>query len=231
MNKWFKRLTNLDCNQITQDQVNQWYNLKQQGKCIHNIQYTDQGDYACSNCHRIMENIPQFVIPDQEGMFEMWPRNYARTQYFDNLFDKIYGFNLPCWPDPYIQELIETIGVEADWYDIYQIFKSFQLKDYWISWNKIINYPIQSHPKIYQKLLYVDEHWEDSERMKKKLNVFYMLYKLCELENFDVQWIPMKLRHIAITRLDLEWKEICLKFNWKFIPTNKKLKKYIWSKI
>ena len=85
---------------------------------------------------------------------------------------------------------------------------------------------IDYEPIHYKLLCYVDNKWDESSRAKKKINVFYTLYKIVELTGKDVRWVPMKLRLIALARLDSEWEQICAKLGWIFIPTSKRLQKF-----
>lgn len=195
-------------------------------KCWHNWTYLN-GDIVCKMCGLINTKLC-VITPDRNVNFEFWPRTYLRQQYFDALFNKITGRDPLLYSDTGRLELIKDMPEPCDWYEVYQKFKEWSLKDWWICWNvfsycdKYIDYK----PIHYKLLCYVDNKWEDSNRSKKKINVFYTLYKIVELTECSVRWVPMKLRLIALTRLDSEWKQICEKLGWKFIPTSKKLEKF-----
>lgn len=203
--------------------------------CWHDWRF-ESGELVCTTCGLINKN-EQFFVVEQSVNFEFWPRTYLRQQYFNSLFNKISGREPLDYSDTYRFELIKEMPDPCDWYQVYQKFKEWQLKDWWICWN-VFSYCeklIDVKPLHYKLLCYVDNQWEDSKRCKKKMNVFYMLYKIVEMTGCEVRWVPMKLRLIAITRLDEEWKDICNKLGWKFIPTNKKLTKFpfmsTWKKI
>lgn len=197
--------------------------------CWHQWKY-ENGDMLCPYCG-IIQTKQITAVRDPECTFVWWPRKYLRKQYYETLFNKIRGVDMFEFGDRYRDELIASVPEPADWYDIYQTFKAWNLKEWWTCWNVICwqDKKIDYHKKHYDLLLYIDEYWTESTRSKKKINVFYMLFKVVELCGDSVHWVPMKLRTIALTRLDAEWKLICEKFNWKFIPTSKKLNKYKWK--
>lgn len=194
--------------------------------CWHDWSF-QRGELVCTTCGLINLHEQLFVV-DRIVIYEFWPRTYLRRQYFDSLFNKITGKEPLEYSDKHRFEFIQEMPDPCDWYQVYQQFKEYSLKDWWTCWNvfsyceKLIDYK----PIHYKLLCYIDNHWENNERAKKKINVFYTLFKIVEMTECNVRWVPMKLRLIAITRLDEEWKEICHKLGWKFKPTNKKLTKF-----
>ncbi len=228
MYSWLKRFANGEtCEDISDIQKEKWIKRICSKECVHMIHYIG-GDYVCEMCGQIFDNLK--YIPETEGMMSWWPRNYTRITYFKNLFDKILGLEEIYLPLYFLIELENEIPNPGNWYQVYQVYKKFDLKNWWIAWNKmkIINRSIDMNPSHYQTILYVDDKWNNSTRAKKKLNVFYMLFKIVELSGHNTDWVPFKLRSVAIIRLDLEWKNICEKFNWNFIPTSKSLKNIQW---
>lgn len=199
--------------------------------CKH-VWYYDGGDHLCQKCY-LVGSIPCYE-KDLNCNYEFWPRNYDRLTYFQKIFGIISGHPKLYISDQSHEELIREIGELSDWYHVYQIFKKFDLKDWWTSWIIMSDNPrrIHDHAKPYHfsMVYYVDNHYiEDTKRKKKKMNVLYVLYKIVELYNDNVSWVPFKLRSSSIERLDEEWKIVCKCFGWKFIPTCKTLKKFDWN--
>lgn len=229
MNHWLKRFScGLDCKETT-SQIKEWFNYINEGNCYHEIIF-DQYEYVCIHCG-VVDPIPYYVI-DPDARFIYWPRKYERIQYFDSLFDIILGHDHIELPNSYLDQLFSEMKCPCDWYEVYHQYKEWDLAPWWTSffvmtWNKDKITFNHTHKNL---MLFIDEHWEGSERNKKKINVFYMLFKIVELTQCDNDWVPMKLRSIAITRLDEEWKKICDSFNWTFIPTSKSLKKINWKR-
>lgn len=215
--------------------------------CYHNWD-SDPYEISCMKCGLIRDF--QIYTIDKNCTFEPWPRQYVRTAYYTNLFGKICGIDLFPLSDYHRELLVRDIPNPGDWYQVYQKFKEWDLQDIWTSWNILCDNPKRIDlDKVHWKLLvYVDEYWKPNEeendfdefgetlniikyekRNKKKLNVFYMLYKIVEMTGYDTSWVPLKLRSICIEKLDEEWKAICKKFNWKFIKTNTILQKIYWN--
>lgn len=225
--------------------------------CVHEWD-TDPCEVCCMKCG-LIQNFQIYTI-DKSCMIEFWPRQYVRTDYYHHLFNKIVGIEKILISDQHREWLVADIPNPGDWYQVYQKFKNWDLQDWWTSWNILCDNPsrIDFHPEHLNLLIYVDAYWKPSllnnteeeekeetmsltsavhstcnyeKRSKKKLNVFYTLYKIVEMTGYDVTWIPLKLRSICIEKLDEEWKEICFKFNWKFIKTKQILQKIYWNKI
>jgi len=202
--------------------------------CIHNLVLDETyGEYVCDRCSVIFTNKPDFIF-DKNHTVEFWPRQYARTQYFDALFDKIHGKERIKGSDQFIDELKDSMPNPGDWYQVYRKYKEWGVQEWWVGWNSICDYytlntqRIDMDPIHYKLMLYVDANWHNDTRSKKKFNVFYMLFKIVEMTGHNTNWVPMKLRPIALERLDQEWKEICKKFNWNFKPSNLTLKQIQW---
>lgn len=228
-----------------------WKNLKFDTDliCYHDWD-TDPCEITCMKCGAI-KNLQIYTI-DKSCMIEFWPRQYVRKDYYTNIFNKIVGIERIIISDQHREWLVADIPNPGDWYQVYQKFKVWDLQDWWTSWNILCDNPtrIDLRPEHLNLLMFVDAKWKPNEpdpveelinlnpilvkcnyekRAKKKLNVFYMLYKIVEMTGHDVTWIPLKLRSICIEKLDEEWKEICKKFNWKFIKTKKTLQKINWN--
>jgi len=210
------------------------YLLADNCKYSHNIAMDDTyGEFVCDRCGEIFLNRPDFIL-DKTHTIEFWPRQYARTQYFDALFDKINGKDRLQATEQFLDELKEEMPNPGDWYQVYRKYKELNIQEYWIGWNSVCDYHtlntnrIDMTPVHYNLMLYVDANWQNVSRSKKKFNVFYMLFKIVEMTGHNTDWVPMKLRPIALNRLDTEWKEICNKFNWKYQPSNMTLKQIKW---
>jgi hypothetical protein len=229
MYQWLERFCEGDpCDDIPQSRIRKWFEYIRAGNCYHRFEFHGF-EYVCINCG-LIQDMPQYVTETFHTM-EVWPRNYARKQYFDLLLAKIKGFDRMNVSEEFREEFVADVPNPCDWYTVYQRYKAWDLKDWWIGWN-FFNDSYGKGVRLrncqYRLMLFVDEYWEDSTRAKKKLNVFYMMYKIVEMTKDNTDWIPMKLRSIAITRLDEEWKQICDKFNWPFVPSRKTLKKIRW---
>lgn len=198
--------------------------------CKHSWEY-DLREYCCTKCYEICD-IPIYQ-KYKEATWDPWPRQYLRKDYFKTLFDKISGYDLIYLPDLHKESLIASIPNPSDWYQIYQIFKQWDLQDYWTCWNILIKNKIDMTHQHYNTLLYIDAMWSEFNhenlRVKKKINVFYLLFKIIELSGNNINWIPMRLRPNSIIKLDQEWKLICEKLNLKFMPTQTTLIKFTWN--
>ncbi len=222
MERWCRQYTENEDYSIPID----FSELKKHKGCWHDWVYY-MGEFACKHCG-IVNVKKQIIVSDKTLNYEFWPRTYLRQQYFESLFNKITGKDPLEYSDTWRFKFVQEMPEPCDWYQVYQKFKEWGLKDWWICWNvfswceKLIDYK----PIHYKLLCYVDNKWDDSQRAKKKINVFYTLYKIVELTGCQVRWVPMKLRLIALSRLDSEWEQICAKLGWKFIPTRKNLEKF-----
>lgn len=231
MHRWFKRICDreIELNEENFKKLKRFLKRKQQGICSHEWDFWEP-EPACIHCATIDKH-PEWIF-EKVPLTISWPRNYARTQYFDHLFQKINGMEKIPWCDSWLDELCNKVPSICNWYDIYHIFKKENLEEWWIQWNVISHneQKITIQPIHYNYLLYIDEHWTNSTRTKKKLNVFYMLYKVVEMTGYSTDCVPMKLRKPTLEKLDKEWKNICEQEHWKFIPSQKTLKEIEWKK-
>lgn len=204
-------------------------------KCRHSWYY-DGGDYQCEICN-LIGDIPCYE-KDPNATYVFWPREYDRLNYFNKIFDIMTG-KCPCHViqnenEKEREDLVQHIGLISDWYEVYQVFKKFDLKEWWTAWNIISDNPRRIEelkPHHIQVLYYIDNIYSDLThiRKKKKMNVFFMLYKIVERYGDDVSVVPLKLRSTCIERLDEEWKVVCQLLNWEFKPTRKSLQKINWN--
>jgi len=222
--KLFRKIANGEETEIPWDLI---LSSQKKKKCLHVFEHTGV-EHACIYCG-LIPNVTVFVLNTSE-LIDFWPRSYARKQYFDAMFTKLNGMEKPYLPLDFQLEFIKTIENPGDWYQVYHAYRDYGLKDWWTGWNFLRpnSNAFGLKPIHHSLLLYIDARWDHAERIKKKINVFYCLYKIVQLQEDPVDWVPMKLRTIALTRLDEEWNLICKKFNWKFIPTEKKLTKFNW---
>lgn len=222
--KLFRQLAELERTEIPWDLIEKFRNKK---KCVHVYEHTGI-EYACIYCG-VFRPMPVYIL-DKQNLIDFWPRSYARKQYFDSMFKKLSGLELLTLSDDCMIELTKAVPSPGDWYEVYHTYRKFDLKEWWTGWNhhrpNVQNFGLK--PSHHQLLLYIDSQWDHGERVKKKINVYYCLFKIVQLKGDPTDWVPMKLRCIAITRLDKEWQSICKKFNWKFIPTEKSLAKILW---
>jgi len=231
MHQWFKRICNheIELNEQNVKKLNYFFKRKNEGYCFHEWDFWEP-EPTCVHCS-VIDKHPEWIL-EKTPLCISWPRNYARTQYFDSLFHKINGVEKIPWCDSWLDELCEKVPAICNWYDIYHVFKKEHLEEWWIAWNLIScnEDKITMKPIHYKYLLYIDDHWQNSTRTKKKLNVFYMLYKVVEMCGDSTDWVPMKLRKTTLEKLDKEWKSICEQEHWKFISTPKILKEIHWNK-
>lgn len=58
-------------------------------------------------------------------------------------------------------------------------------------------------------------HWS----IKKKFNIYYLLYKVIQMRGGKYQYVPNKLTQVTMDEYDMKWKLICDEFEWYFIPS------------
>lgn len=187
-------------------------------------------EYVCTKCG-LIDN-PEMVT-ETCVMIDFWPRTYARSQYFTTLFRRMFGLDGDiCYiTEQMREELVANIPNPGDWYQVFQTYKRYDLQEWWTSWNIMSDNPRRAKDGMIGNIVpmfrWIDNEWNNNER-KKKINVFFMLYKVVELNKGDVSWVPMKLRPICLKNLDEEWKLVCSTLKLQYIPTKLTLEKFKW---
>ncbi|ETO13433.1 hypothetical protein RFI_23940, partial [Reticulomyxa filosa] len=188
--------------------------------CEHEFEMIS-GDSVCIKCGGFIES--QDLVNDWAPVKEAFylPRVYSRDMYFDK---KVCAWlkedNLFNTAGTFIS--LETLQCPCTWKEkVFYGFYSFNWiePDYTEEDSQIVNKIDQAFEELSKRY-----KW----KLKKKLNIYYVLSKVIQLRGGDYKLVPNKLTEASLKKLDLYWKNVCDEFGWNFIPSE--LVKLDWCK-
>lgn len=191
----------------------------------------DTSDYFCSKCFRIHKHELSIVNEKFEkntnNFIPIWKREHDRNRFTKYNLEYLKGYyndDINTWTWRFI---CEEIPKQFTWYEVHQVFRKYNLGDYWLAFGSFIHV---KH-KLTKFIISRADYFTDLKIGTYRINYIYLIYKFLQLygeSEHDCRWIPLKGKIKWITKMDTWWKEICEKENFKFIPT--RIYKLTWNK-
>ena len=206
-------------------------------KGMHEFEFVIGDGYACVKCGW-MDLIYSFDYNDEEvgggkKVRRVWPRKYIRSMYMDK--------KLESWVKPQVdflvygkRDILPRIKNPTTWKEIYDEFKSFPDRSLFpiiLSWMGIGKVDFREEDKEVMETVdkYFEVWNEEFEwKMKKKFNIFYVIYKAIQMRGGRCELVPNKMALTTLKAYDKKWKRVCGDMQWKFVESE--VEKIQWEK-
>ncbi|ETO12467.1 hypothetical protein RFI_24911 [Reticulomyxa filosa] len=189
--------------------------------------------HGYSSCVRCAFSVmdPEYVFEYAKPAFYL-PMVYVRKQYF---MKKIRE-----WTDPMpIQTnimciMLERVPCPCSWKNIFDAFKADKRhrKDF-TYFLHFLGEELDYTDEDAMRCDMVDNSFDELKEkfkwtIKKKFNIYYLLYKIIQMRGGKTYLVPNKLSKSALDKYDVLWAQVCEAFGWQFIVSD--IVKWDWQK-
>lgn len=203
---------------------------KEKEPCKHLLEIDeDEGYYFCTICYEIVDQV--YITDDRDEKVKqqhqvIWSREYDRNRWKNYGIEYMLGQNNIKLTDQIWLDILRSVPKEFTWYEIYKVFQSHNLLEYWTAFSSYVGLPIPLSPEILEK---VDEYL-DHCNTKYRVTYLYLMYKFVQLQQGEekAKYIPLARSKPWCKKTDIWWKEICMKDGMEFYPTQ--LHQLTWPK-
>lgn len=190
----------------------------------------DAGETVCSKCHQILDyiyvNEPAKV---KNSDMLIWNRDYDKQRWILDTLNYLNGEHNDCFNDLVWMEVLEDIPNPCTWYQVYHVFHTYRLTDFWTCFPSYVSLPIHISRKVLRLVL----EYSDLGYTRYRISFMYLFYKFTQMEDerngtCNSLYIPLKGTKPWLKKTDEWWQTICEQKEWAYYPS--KTHKITWDK-